>query len=812
MKTLILSTSLTVLAALSVAADKAPAKDTSPTDVPSSSAPAVAVAAPASTLAAATTAPAQEAPAAEAPMLADWRSNTVSFGAQQTDSDTISSKFMEYRDVPNGVVAPYFRFQGRKSNLLYDFIGQNVKQTDQRFRMRLRDVKWTLEGDYNRIPHNFGNDGRTILEETAPGVWEVSDTIQEAFQNTLATTPSNVRGTYPFLLALVSPSLAAGNRIDVKLTRERGNLAFIAKPSDPWEFKVSYYRERRTGSRAASGTAFGFGNVIELAEPVHYLTQDFGAEGQYEAGWGVLRAGVHFNQFEDRIQSLTFDNPFRITDATDGSAYTAPGSGSVAGPVFGRMSLPPDNESFVANASVMFKMSHRTRLSADASLGQWKQNQSPFLAYTTNTAIVDPVRASDTSSLPASRLDGKADITSFNLFFSSQPVNDLSVTARLRSYEMDNKTPRLQFPGYVRFDGVWEDLPRISVPYGYKNDQFDATVGYRFGDLSLQGGLKHIKMERTFRETEDTKETGASIAAVIHTSDWLVFRGSYEKANRDFDGLEIEKSEDSSFQHPEGAANLLAVLPTTLQTDGQPLCPAGTVCNLRYDQSKKDIERIGAMASLSPSDKVTLSVGYLRTKDDYKESRFGLLNAKYDTVSLDLDIVASEKANLYAFYTYEKLDNLQVGRQSGATPSNNPLDNWTSTVADKTNSGGVGADFVLVPEKWFLNLQGRYQKVDGNNAIFAADGGAPANARRNTGGVQSIPLFDDTKIGTFSAEAKYQFAPDWALSLGGWIEDYKISDSQSTGVTNYIPASFFLAAVDGDYTAKVAYVRVTYHW
>lgn len=792
MKAIILTATLTALASITTAADKAPSKET----------PAVETTA---------AAPAQAAPMPDKPMAADWHSNTVSFGAQQTDSDTISSKFMEYRDVPNGVVAPYFRFQGKKNSLIYDFIGENVKQTDQRFLMRLRDVKWALEGDYNRIPHNFGNDGRTLLNETAPGVWEVSDTIQDAFQNTIAVTPSNVRGTYPFLLNLVSPSLAAGNHIDVKLTRERGNLAFIAKPSDPVELRVTYYRERRTGSRAASGTSFGFGNVVELAEPVHYLTQDFGAEGQYDASWGMLRAGVHFNQFENRIQSLTFDNPFRITDSTDASAYTAPGSGSVGGPVKGRMALPPDNESFVANGSVLFKMSHRTRLSADASLGQWKQNKSPFFAYTTNTAIVSPVRAADVGTLPASRLDGKADITSFNLFFTSQPVDDLSLTARFRSYEMDNKTPRLSFPGYVRFDGVWEDLPRISVPYGYKNEQFDATVGYRFGDLSLQGGLKHIKMDRTFRETEATKETGASIAAVLHTSDWLVFRGSYEKASRDFDGLEIEKSEEASFQQAGDPANLLAVPSNTLQTNGQPLCP-GTICNLRYDQSKKDIDRIGAQASISPSDKVTLSVGYLRTKDDYKESLFGLINAQFDTVSVDLDIAASEKANLYAFYTYEKLDNFQVGRQSGATVSNNPADNWTSTVKDKTNSVGAGADFILVPDKWFLNLSGRYQKVDGNNSIFASPGGAPALARVSTGGVQSIPLFDDTKIGTVSADLKYQFAPDWTFSLGGWIEDYKINDAQSTGVTNYIPASFFLAAVDSDYTAKVAYVRVTYHW
>ena len=352
----------------------------------------------------------------------------------------------------------------------------------------------------------------------------------------------------------------------------------------------------------------------------------------------------------------------------------------------------------------------------------------------------------------------------------------------------------------------------ISVPYSYKSDRFDATLGYRFGNLALEGGFKHTRMERTFRETENTKENGVSVSASLHTSDWLIFRGSYEKAKRDFEHLEIDRSEHASFAGAASVTNLLAVSPTTLQTNGQPLCAPGTVCNLRYDQAKKDSERIGAHVALSPNDKVTVSAGYLRTNDDYKESAFGLLSAKFDSLSVDVDFTANENANLYAYYTYEKLADFQVGRQSGGTPSNNPIDNWTSTVDDKTNSVGAGANFVLVPDKWFLNLSGQFQKVDGNNALFSAPGSAPSLARVGIGGVQSIPLYDDMKIATVSAEAKYQFSTDWAVSLGGWFEDYEFKDVATNGLTNYLPASFFLAANDGDYTAKVGYVRFTYRF
>jgi hypothetical protein len=46
---------------------------------------------------------AQEAP--------DFNTGTVTLGLQQYDVDTVSSKFFEYRDIPQGGTAPNFSFQ-----------------------------------------------------------------------------------------------------------------------------------------------------------------------------------------------------------------------------------------------------------------------------------------------------------------------------------------------------------------------------------------------------------------------------------------------------------------------------------------------------------------------------------------------------------------------------------------------------------------------------------------------------------------------------------------------------------------------------
>jgi hypothetical protein len=59
----------------------------------------------------------------------------------------------------------------------------------------------------------------------------------------------------------------------------------------------------------------------------------------------------------------------------------------------------------------------------------------------------------------------------------------------------------------------------------------------------------------------------------------------------------------------------------------------------------------------------------------------------------------------------------------------NPLDDWTSSVEDKSNTNRRWRHLALVPDMWTASLLGRCQKVNGFNDLFAPQGGAPYNAR-----------------------------------------------------------------------------------
>jgi len=199
------------------------------------------------------------------------------------------------------------------------------------------------------------------------------------------------------------------------------------------------------------------------------------------------------------------------------------------------------------------------------------------------------------------------------------------------------------------------------------------------------------------------------------------------------------------------------------------------------------------------------------------QAPLGMVHDQYDTFTLEGSFAPGERWNAYAFYSYEDGDILQNGRQSGSDLNFNPADVWTSNIVSKGTSFGAGLDFTLVPDKWFLGLVGRYNKVDGNNDVTLLPGfstsiySTAAFAQCvGTPGPCAIPAFDDTKYSTVLGTIRYQFAS--RLSAGGGVgfEDYRIDDAQTGNTLNYMPSSFFLQANNRDYKAWLGYVSLTY--
>ena len=272
----------------------------------------------------------------------------------QARPDVESSKFQEYRDVVRGVSIPAFRLFGSDGGLRFDLRGQNVKQLDERYTGYLKTDLFRVSADYNSIVHRIGNDGRTMLVQQTPGVWRMSPTLQQTFQNIWESTTNANRVFTTFVAPLFTPSIQDGNTVNVQVLRERTDIVVDMAPNEPYSAKVNYRREQRHGSGGLSSNYISY--QIETPSVTEYLTQDVGFDGSITRPWGNVHAGLHYNWFTDQVPSLVFDNPFRATDALSVTVGTGAAATGVGGPAEGRMVNPPSNSEYITAFGTTLKV------------------------------------------------------------------------------------------------------------------------------------------------------------------------------------------------------------------------------------------------------------------------------------------------------------------------------------------------------------------------------------------------------------------------------------------------------------------------
>ena len=194
----------------------------------------------------------------------------------------------------------------------------------------------------------------------------------------------------------------------------------------------------------------------------------------------------------------------------------------------------------------------------------------------------------------------------------------------------------------------------------------------------------------------------------------------------------------------------------------------------------------------------------------------GLLEAKYDTYTAEIDFTPNERVELGAYYTYEQDKSLVKWHTTTGVALNNSL---AYAGSDKTDTFGANAVFQLVPEKWTFSVNAMRQKVDGLMDITAAESGAFYNPGRTTlipagkGGAADIDDYDDTELTTLNARLSYDVDKAWQVSAGYMYEKYDFKDA-FTASDSLMPFSilFFTKADNGAYTANVVYAKLSYRW
>lgn len=700
----------------------------------------------------------------------------------ETDVDTESSKFEEYRDLGSGFRIPRLKIEGVDSagERHLSFLGERIGRQDARYQMSYGVAgHYKIRLDYRKIPHLFGNNGTFLWNNTGPGRLEIADPTQAFLQGEIEARRGNGAIDFDFLNSLIAPFVQSAQQVDIALRRDRTTAKIDFGTLGRFSWGLEYGHENRKGNRAYGGS-FGFGNVTEILEPIDYDTTEVQLGGEWNGDKGGLQFGYRYSRFENQISTLIWDNPFRATDSTDGRAYLAPGGASIGGSSLGFADLAPDNE------SSQLYLSGRRRFGAwwthgSASYAVMEQDD-PLLPYTLNTSIVgiDPFTGAtfdptDPANLPTSHADTEVDVLTVNASAGRKFGDGWQLTFRGRYYDYDNQSSRIELPGYVRYHAVWEEIPRITVPYAYSRQEVGAELAKHFGQSSrLAVAYKLKTWDREFRETEESDEDIIRLTFDTRPHPKVKLNASYELTDRTVDNYDTE-AQEFSFLLPEGANN-------------QP--------GLRkYAQAARETDGLRLALQFFPHDAWNIDVGVSHMDEDYDESELGLIADEVMQLSAEVGYTPGENLTFFVFGHRSDRDTLQRSRQSGGTVSTNPDDNWQADFEEVTDTWGLGLRAQL-SERSELDISGNWSRSDGLVDLFTTPAGSPSSA-------EDIDNYEDIELFALRARIDFEITDAARAGLSYRYEDFTLDRFILQGLLPYLPGATLLAADEGDYQASV---------
>src|SRR4029453_14559929 len=96
-----------------------------------------------------------------------FRFDPLVIGAMDTDVDTRSSKFQEYRDLSSGYFMDFGLVGGGSGDRYLDLDATQLRRDDARYTLEYGVLgRYEVLFDYNKIPHRFGNGGRMLFTRT----------------------------------------------------------------------------------------------------------------------------------------------------------------------------------------------------------------------------------------------------------------------------------------------------------------------------------------------------------------------------------------------------------------------------------------------------------------------------------------------------------------------------------------------------------------------------------------------------------------------------------------------------------------------
>jgi MtrB/PioB family decaheme-associated outer membrane protein len=766
------------------------------------------------------------------------------FGVSTYDLDgALPGKFQEYRDVPRGFFlrALDLTFVDKDSPYIAWLRARDVREQDQRIEAEVWRVGlFRTQVSWDEIPR-FYSRSPTLEQVTGPGILQVSPAIRAAFQGAVdGQPPQNVP---PSFFDLVRSELAVAPRVDVGFRRETGSFRQSVSPADGLELHFGALHIHKSGSRPVGTGTFARQAIgpagdgiwealgVELPAPIDDRTDSLNVGTRLSGtNW---RVGLDYDYtfYRNRFSSITYENPFRITDAI----ATTPG-GNVGRERFVRAQLatPPETDFQRVTLRAGWDLPRDTQVRGLFAWSQSKQND-PFLPFTLNTALTSPdlpgQSLTSLATLPARSLNGKIVTTDQNYAVVSRAIHSMTFRLEYRSEHLDNRSPEFVFPGVSRFGDSffltavdYYNVPIVNRPTSFIRQDGIASGRWDFSPALTTTLEYHWQAwNRTFRDAPRTDENSGKIRLDFTPSTAVTVRADYQYGKRSVD---LYKTVPFTFVP---ATNTWVVTP---QTQFDPTVPLEFNLLRRYDETARTQHDGSLWADVRLGKEVTLSASYRYLRDDYAEGFYGLTFDEARNVTAELTWTPGEHGYFYANYSHQqnRLEYLGIGHLiPGAVPgvtaccAQYPIANtWDRNSNSHLDTLLVGVNLATDGERWMFD--GSYSISDARDVIHTFN---PFPIQANSPLTATAYNYPDTKnrYQELLASVTYRIRPGLQVGVRYRYEPYAVDDFYLNNLQPYAQGSLtaggvpvnvqryiFLNSRYGNYTANqvAAFVRYKY--
>ncbi len=707
-----------------------------------------------------------------------------------------TSKLNEYGDLRDGFFVTRFRLTDDDlygSKYFMDLQSDRAVYRDQSYLGTFGAWnKFKIQFRYDEIPHIYSNTARTVYTQTAPGVWSIPLLTKSALQAISSSTS---------LPSTIQTQLVPGmNLLNLATYRRAGTVLFGYDFAPDWDLQASFMREHESGNRpmgelfnSSPSASLTSGYGTEIPEPIDYFSNTIKVMAERATQrWGV-QLGYLGSIFEENVQSVIFDNPFRTSDCVSPTGCTA----ATQGPATGRAALYPDNRADYVTFAGSFGLDKTLRLLASVNAG-WLHQNDGFIPYTSNSLL-----EAQTAALPAASLNGQKQTIAMNYTLVQKIGKQFEIKGGYRDFDYINNTPVLSLTP-VEGDISAPNLasPTNNTPYAYNKQDVEITGNWYFArKSSLKAGYEGEIMDRTDRDVAHSLENGFIAAVDAQLVKNLSLRASYDYSDRVPDSYV-----DANAQITSGG----------ITND--------SIWSRRFDEAQRTRNRSNIDLDYDVTDRLTISGFAGTSQDDYNHAggvnsptplnfvagnyipyySYGVQKDLSYDAGFDGDFTLTNSVSLFVDYSWEHYYKSMTSRYrvpgsgAGTPPLNCSVsadgcdsanNDWASSAIDHVNIYSAGFD-AHMGKKAYLNMYYSLSAGKGNvNSFPLGDSTITTGVDEFllTGTNAAVPYPETTnRQHEIVAVFKYKLTPRFTPKIEYRYEQFDSSDYQTTPITPYM--------------------------